>query len=138
MTVTVGDLRTGIKQALERIPGLYATATEPASPRLPAAWPVLERYPGAEDFEDHTTYTFSITALVSIGDINRAQTALDAYISRRGTNSVIAALLAADSDLGLGDEVRVMDVRFIGNYRAVKTSSGDAFGCQWEVDVSAP
>ena len=126
MTATIQDLRAGIKQALERIPGLHATATEPAQIRFPAAWPVPSRYDEAEDFEGEVTYTFDVLVLVSVGDINRAQTALDAFISRSGSNSVRAALMVNEA---------VRAVRFVGDYRTVDTTAGKALGARFEVDL---
>lgn len=111
---TLADIQAGIKTKLATIAGLNAYAVEPASPLLPAAWPLLRAGTFDNDFDGDVTYTFGITVLVNAADQGRAQTNLLPYLDKSGTKSIKAALETANT-LGVSgvDSVRVLNVEAV-------------------------
>ena len=115
MTATIADVRAGLKTRLATISGLHASATMPAKPAPPAAAPKLLRWRYHPSFEGGVVYTFLVWIYVDRqADLNRAQTALDAYLSPTGANSVIAAIEA--------------DQRLAGVVDSTTVSGGDDYG----------
>ena len=111
---TLADIQAGIKTKLATIAGLNAYAVEPASPVLPAAWPLLRAGTFDNDLDGDVTYTFGITIMVNAADQGRAQTNLLPYLDRSGTKSIKAALENGNT-LGVSgvDSVRVLNVEAV-------------------------
>ena len=113
---TVSEVRNGIKARLATIDGLRANATEPASPSPPAAWPIPRTGAYNADFEGDTTLQMVVRVVVNPADLNRGQTALDAYLSPTGANSIKAAIEADPSLGGVVDSTRVIGWSAYGQY----------------------
>lgn len=105
---TLADIQSGIKTKLATIAGLNAYAVEPASPILPAAWPLVQEGAFDADLDGDATFTFNLTIMVSASDQGRAQTNLLPYLDKSGTKSIKAALENGNT-LGVSgvDSVRV-------------------------------
>lgn len=120
MTVpTIDQIQAGIKRRLETIEGLRPYATEPDKPNFPLAYPRLVDWTYDEMFEMagdvFMLYHFDIWVLVSLeAGLNRAQTALNPYLSPAGTKSLKAAI---EEDVTLG-----------GVTQSARVTSGGAYG----------
>lgn len=110
---TLADIQTGIKTKLATIAGLNAYAVEPASPLLPAAWPLLRAGTYHNDYDGDVTYTFGVTILVNAADQGRAQTNLLPYLDPTGTKSLKAALENGNTLGGVVDSVRVLNIEAV-------------------------
>lgn len=135
MTATIGDVRAGLKARLATISGLHASATMPAKPAPPAAAPKLLRWRYDPSFEGGAVFTFLIWVYVDRqADLNRAQTALDAYLSPTGTNSIPAAIKA---DPRLGNAVDSTSVSGGEDYGLVEIGGSNMLAGAVEVEVLA-
>lgn len=106
---TLDQLRSGLKARLATISGLRAYATMPPKPEAPAAAVLPRSWRYHDTFDDKMRWEFEVHIYVSPGqDLNRAQTAFDAYISPTGTNSVKAAIEADPTLGGIADYVMVI------------------------------
>lgn len=114
MSASISDVRNAIKTRLATISGLRANATEPASPNPPAAWPIPRAGTYHADQGDNVTFPWVVRVVVNPSDLNRGQTALDAYLSPTGTNSIKAALEADPSLGGVVDSLSVTGWTFYG------------------------
>ena len=98
---TWAEIRDGMKTRLATISGLSTFDVMPATVADKNVAAVIYGEPLITP-AGHSTATFvnvRVIVRVSRGDFGDAQDALDAYIWRTGTNSIIAAVLA-DSTLG--------------------------------------
>lgn len=118
---TLDQLRSGLKTRLATISGLRATATMPSDVNPPAAAVMPVEGLFDEDFDGNDTYQFDVHVWVSAADLNRAQTAIDAYLSRSGTNSIKAAI---DGDPTLGGVADGTKVKGFRDYAQITDVAG--------------
>lgn len=108
---TLDQLRSGLKTRLATITGLRPTATymEDVNPPAAMVLPVSAEFD--VDMSADDTYQFDICVFVNGADLNRAQTAIDAYLSRSGANSIKVAIEADPTLGGVADSVKVRGFR---------------------------
>jgi hypothetical protein len=130
----LGDLRKGLKDRLATIPSLKPYATMPANPQVPSA-AVIPRSKTPLSLDDDNTYRFAIWVYVNSTDLNRAQTAIDEYLSDDGANSIEAAI---EGDQSLGGVAYSAVVTGWSEY-AQLVDIGDAklLGARLDVEVMA-
>lgn len=122
---TVSEIRNGLAQRLRSISGLNVSVTMPTQVRPPAAVVM----PRATTFDvamvgDGDTHEYDIHLYVAGSDWNRAQTALDPYLSRDGQNSI---RLAVDEDPTLGGVAHGTRVLGFINYASVVLENQQQF-----------
>jgi hypothetical protein len=93
MSPTIDEIQVALKRALERIPDLRSSATEPAQPNFPLAYPRLVDWTYDMTFRDpdvEMLYHFDLWVAVEFGGqgMSRAQAALNPYLSPAGKNSL--------------------------------------------------
>lgn len=133
--VTLERIQKGLKDRLETIDGLRATATEVDRPDFPAAYPRLVSWIYDTTFEGSAEWQFDVWVLVSISsDLNRAQTNLNAYLAPSGRKSIKCAI---EADLSLGGCVNYAHVVGGGDYGRVEIGGVAALGASVRVQVSA-
>lgn len=141
MTIEVAEatlerIQKGLKDRLETIDGLRATATVPDIPNLPAAYPMLVSWVYDTEFGGAAQWTFDVFVMVTIsGDMNRAQTNLNAYISPTGRKSIKCAI-EADPSLG-GCGVSFTHVQGGGAYGQDRVGAVDVLSASVRVVVAA-
>lgn len=104
------EVRNAMKASLETIVGLRPYSEMPASPNFPAAAVSIDGFEYASDFDGGVLYKFYVWVYVAAGaDLERAQRALDVYLSPTGATSIKQALEETDPHLGgTCDWVRVV------------------------------
>lgn len=122
---TVDQIQVGIKRRLATIDGLIPHATEPDKPNFPLAYPRLVDWTYDQTFEFDgdisTLYHFDVWVLVSLSaGLNRAQTALNPYLSPTGSKSIKIAI----------EEDPTLD----GTSQSVRVTGGGAYG---QADIGA-
>lgn len=107
---TMTEVRTALKTSLATIFDGRAYAEMPASPNFPAAAVSIDGFEYARDFDGGVLYKFYVWVYVAAGaDLERAQKALDVYLSPTGATSIKEALEETDPHLGgTCDWVRVV------------------------------
>ena len=106
---TIDEIQTGIKRVLDTVPDLRAHATEPDQPNLPCAYPRLVQWTYDTDFDGGQTYLFDVWVVVDMKQgLNRAQTALNAFLSRDGRKSLKVAIERDMTLSGTVDSARVV------------------------------
>ncbi len=132
---TLNEIQTGIKRRLETIEGLHPTATEPANPHFPAAYPRVSSwtYDTEMGANQGIEWQFDLWVLVSINpDLARAQSTINDYLSAHGRLSLKLALEEDPTLGGLVDELRVTGG---GNYGRVDVGSEPCLGASIRVEV---
>lgn len=132
---TLNEIQTGIKRRLETIEGLHPTATEPANPHLPAAYPRVTSWTyDLEQGEDQgIEWQFDLWVLVAISpDLTRAQSTINDYLSAHGRLSLKRALEEEPTLGGLVDFLRVTGG---GNYGRVDVGGESCLGASVRVEV---
>lgn len=135
MSSTIDQLRAGLKARLATVSGLRAQATMTEDPVPPAAVVMPKRGAFDQTFDGKASYVFEVHLYMQLGDLNRAQTALDAYLSLSGANS-LAVAVAADPTLGgVADYARVVGFE---DYAAVVDQGGTMrLGARLQVEIYA-
>ena len=104
---TLTELRDGLKTRLATISGLHAYAEFPDQVVTPAAIvrPLHGRFRSA--LSGHPQTAFEILMVVSLPRLDKAQDALDPYLSETGAQSIFAALEADRTLGGVADDILV-------------------------------
>jgi hypothetical protein len=130
----LGDVRKGLKDRLATIAGLEPYATMPASPKTPAA-AVIPRSRELLTMDGQWRYRFEVWLYVNPSDLNRAQTAIDEYLTEDGSKSIEAAI---EGDQTLGGVAEYAVVTGWSQYaRLVDIAGGQMLGAQIDVEVVA-
>lgn len=135
MPVSIDELRAGLKTRLATISGLNAYATMPASPKTPAAAVIPKNARFDQDFDGDATYLFEVWVYVNPSDLNRAQTAIDAYLAPTGSNSIRAAINADPTLGGKAHSTRVIGWEQYASL--VDIAGGQLLGAAVQVEVFA-
>ncbi|MDO8704077.1 MAG: hypothetical protein Q7J84_03945 [Sulfuricaulis sp.] len=96
---TIAQVRTGMAGVLDNITGLRVYPRWPNTVNVPAAIVKRAGSPSRTTLSGNWRVNIEITIAVQLVDLDRAQAALDEYISPTGAKSIIAAL---ESDETLG------------------------------------
>ena len=132
---TLDEIQAGIKHRLLTIPDLRASATETERPNLPTAYPRLVSWVYTSTFEGNVEWLFDVWVIVGIEpDLNRAQTALNAYLSPTGNKSVKCAI---DKDPTLGGCASFARVVGGGDYGRTDVGGVACLGASVRLEVSA-
>lgn len=127
------DVAAGLKNRMATISGLHPSATEPASPVAPAAWPILRRMPRPAAFGGSPTYLFGIRVTAPVGtDWNRAQTFLLPFLDIAGSKSIPAAL---EADETLGGIATSLEVKEDLTFGEIDVAGGKQIAAELLVEV---
>jgi len=131
--MSVSGIRTELKRALKTIGGLRVFDTAPDNiNQLPAAYilPLGGEYHFA--LGGHMVHSFEVVLLVSRAPgLERAQDALDDYLSESGSKSIMAAL----EDAALGDHGDTVEVKSYHSYGGLEYGDTLYIGCKFTVEV---
>lgn len=130
----LSDIRKGLKDRLATIEGLHPYATMVAAPQSPAA-AVIPRSKARLSFDDDAIYQFAIWVYVNPTDLNRAQTAIDDYLSADGPKSIEAAI---EADPSLGGVAQSAEITGWSEYaQLISVGDGTLLGARIDIEVMA-
>jgi hypothetical protein len=115
---SITELRAGIKNNLATISGLRTSDYQPDNPNPPIAivFPIAVNYD--ETFHrGMQTYTFAVQVIVGRVSERTGQSAIDAYCSSTGSNSIKLAIESDKTLAGKAFDLRVTDMRNYGELR---------------------
>jgi hypothetical protein len=112
---SITELRAGIKNNLATISGLRTSDYQPDNPNPPIAivFPISVNYDEAFQ-RGMQTYTFAVQVIVGRVSERTGQSAIDAYCSSTGANSIKLAIESDKTLAGKAFDLRVTDMRNYG------------------------
>lgn len=116
MAAAVGTVTAAVPE-LTGYPHIVPKIVAPAVMAFPA-----DRVSYGESFDDDGTLWFTLRLYVSREDLLGAQTSLNAYISRTGARSAIAALRASPRLGGVVADARVVEAANYGDWPVGQTT----------------
>lgn len=116
---SVGQIRTAMANAVASVGGMRVHAVLPGVINPPAAIVRRQRTEYGTEFNGGDTSIFIVSLYFSSADVNTSQTAMDGYLSRAGSSSVVAALRA---DTTLGGACRSLTVNAVEEYGLTEVS----------------
>lgn len=131
---TVGTIRDALKTRLATISGLRTHDVWPDTISVPAALIKPRRLGQEVQFSGNQHRDiYEITVIVqAAGGLGRAQDALDAYVSRTGTNSIEAAI---EGDTTLGGNAQLTMFQGWETYGGMEISTVNYLGATATVEV---
>lgn len=115
----ISQIRSALATSIASVSGLRVYGVIPGVINPPTAIIRRSRTDYATEFNGGDTSTFLVTIYLSSADVNASQVAMDEYLSRAGSRSVIAALRA---DTSLGGVCRSLVIPTVEEYGLTEVS----------------
>lgn len=116
---SITQIRTALATAIANVSGLRVYPVIPGVINPPVAVVRRSRTDIGTEFNGGDTSTFVVGLYLSATDVGASQSAMDAYLSRAGSSSVVAALRA---DSTLGGACRSLTVSTVEEYGLTELS----------------